>query len=127
MRVDQYEIELTVFRDCFNGVPFFDDPAHVGIFDINHNLVQTVALNGVLNIPFTFDDTLDPALIDPCLSIPPNVCVHVTTYVDTITLPFLPGGYNIVYQRCCRNVTIQNIVEPDATGATYRGLPGRFI
>lgn len=116
---NQYELTMTVFRDCFNGIPNFDNPAYIGVFDINDNLVANVAMNGVLSIPYIFDDTIDPGLLDPCLVIPPNVCVDVTTYTAIITLPFLAGGYNIVYQRCCRNVTIANIINPDATGATY--------
>ncbi len=116
---DQYELTMTVFRDCFNGIPNFDNPAHIGIFDINNNLVSSIAMMGVLDIPYIYDDTIDPGLFDPCLVIPPNVCVDVTTYTAMVTLPFLAGGYNIVYQRCCRNMTIQNIINPDATGATY--------
>ena len=29
---NQYEIQLTVFRDCDTGIPDFDDPASIGIF-----------------------------------------------------------------------------------------------
>lgn len=116
---DQYELTMTVFRDCFNGIPNFDDPAHIGIFDINNNLVSSIAMQGVLDIPYVYDDTIDPELLNPCLVVPPNVCVDVTTYSAIVTLPFLAGGYNIVYQRCCRNMTIQNIINPEGTGATY--------
>ncbi len=118
---DEYEISLTVFRDCFNGNPqaYFDDPASIGIFDVNNNLVTNLGQNGQLLIPLMNDDTLDPTLFDSCLVVPPNVCVHRTTYRDTITLPFTLGGYQLSYQRCCRNQTIQNIVNPLATGATY--------
>lgn len=110
---DQYEISLTVFRDCFNGIPFFDDPASIGVFDSSNTfLFQSL-------VDFSSDDTLDPVLFNPCLVIPPDVCVHRTTYLDTLHLPFLVGGYQLAYQRCCRNITIANIIDPDATGATY--------
>lgn len=110
---NQYELSLTVFRDCFNGIPQFDDTASVGIFDVNNNLVMDI------RIPFSGDDTLQPVLFDSCLVIPPSVCVHRSTYIDTVTLNFLTGGYKILYQRCCRNFTIVNINNPSGTGATF--------
>lgn len=116
---NQYEIVMTVFRDCENGIPNFDDPASIGFFDENDNLISTVAIMGVLDINYIEDDTLDPTLFDSCLVVPPNVCVDRTTYVDTVSLPFISGGYNVVYQRCCRNYSILNIVDPESTGATY--------
>ena len=110
---DRYEIMVTVFRDCDTGVPWFDNPASIGVFDSNDSLLYD------LRLPLRNNDTLDLNLTDPCLVAPPNVCIHTTTYIDTVTLPFQPGGYQIVYQRCCRNQDIVNIVAPTATGATY--------
>lgn len=111
---NQYEITLTVFRDCDTGVPWFDNPAAVGVFDSSNALVYD------LRIPLSsINDTLDLSLSDPCLVVPPNVCIHTTTYTDTVSLPFLAGGYQLVYQRCCRNQDIVNIVNPLGTGATY--------
>jgi len=111
---NMYEISLTVFRDCDTGVPWFDNPASIGVFDVNDSLLYD------LRIPLTsLNDTLEPFLANPCYVIPPNVCIHTTTYVDTIMLPFIQGGYQVVYQRCCRNQDIVNIVNPLSTGATY--------
>ncbi len=117
---DNYEISLVVFRDCFNGSPraYFDDPASVGIFDVNNALITEVN-NGQLRIDLMEDDTLAPVLFDECLVVPPDVCVHTTNYRDTVRLPLRPGGYQLAYQRCCRNVTILNIVDPLSTGATF--------
>ncbi|HMG16508.1 MAG TPA: hypothetical protein VK590_13715, partial [Saprospiraceae bacterium] len=36
---NQYEIKLTVFRDCYTGVPPFDDPVSIGIFNYKNELV----------------------------------------------------------------------------------------
>ncbi|MCB0578216.1 MAG: PKD domain-containing protein [Phaeodactylibacter sp.] len=112
---NEYEITLTIFRDCFNGNPnaFFDNPASIGVFDAQDNLLQQILL------PLMNNDTLDPVLTSECLVVPPNVCVHTTTYRTTVNLPPTPGGYQLAYQRCCRNQTIVNIVDPLATGATY--------
>lgn len=110
---DRYEITVTVFRDCDTGVPWFDNPASIGVFDNNDSLIYDLRLS------LRNNDTLDLNLTDPCLVAPPNVCIHTTTYIDTVTLPFLAGGYQVVYQRCCRNQDIVNIVAPTSTGATY--------
>ncbi len=114
---NQYEIELRIFRDCVNGNPYFDTFAKIGIYRGDSD---TLLLDSLF-IPFTFmrDDTLNPVLYDSCLVIPPDVCVHTTFYIDTVTLPIIPEGYKLIYQRCCRNGTINNIVAPLNTGATF--------
>ena len=114
---DQYEVTLKLYRDCFFGASnaYFDDPASIGIFD-----GQSSFRIGEVKIPLgTQNDTLDVVIADTCLFVPATVCVHTTTYVDTLTLPERPNGYILAYQRCCRNQTILNIVEPLETGATF--------
>jgi hypothetical protein len=41
---NQYEVKLSVYRDCFNGVPPFDDPASLGVFTSNDSLLFAVDL-----------------------------------------------------------------------------------
>ncbi|MFN7117637.1 MAG: gliding motility-associated C-terminal domain-containing protein [Saprospiraceae bacterium] len=112
---NQYEITLTIFRDCFYGDPnaWFDNPASIGIFDVNNLYL------GQILLPLLNNDTLSPVLSGQCFVAPPNVCVHTTTYRDTIELLPRAGGYQLAYQRCCRNQTILNIINPLASGATY--------
>ncbi len=113
---DQYEVILSVYRDCINAGPDteFDDPASVGIF-----LNSTGALVDTFPMFFMGDDTLREFLLDDCLMVQSPVCVHTTTYRQVITLPFVDGGYELAYQRCCRNETLNNIINPKETGATY--------
>jgi len=109
-----YEINLTVYRDCYNGVPPFDNPASVGIFDAaTNNFIRQKLFS------FTSLDTVPPTINSPCFIPPLDVCYEVTTYTDTIILPSSSSGYILSYQRCCRNVTILNIITPNAVGATY--------
>jgi gliding motility-associated-like protein len=116
---NNYEIRLTVYRDCWVGVPPFDDPASMGVFDSNNNLLYDVKLD------FVELDTLPPSISDPCTIPPTAFCYEVTTYIDTINLPPLAGGYTLSYQRCCRNQNILNIVSPLCMGATYWAhIPG---
>ncbi|NQX96923.1 MAG: PKD domain-containing protein [Flavobacteriales bacterium] len=113
---NDYQITLTVYRDCVNGNPaaiFSDSIASIGIFNMNNILIQSLIMRH--SIP----DTLPNLINSPCVIPPTNVCYDVVTYVDTINLPPISGGYQIAYQRCCRNMTILNIINPLATGATY--------
>jgi gliding motility-associated-like protein len=109
-----YEINLTVYRDCYNGVPPFDNPASVGVFDaLTNNYIRQKFFT------FTSLDTVPPTVNSPCFIPPLDVCYEVTTYTDTLILPPSNGGYILAYQRCCRNMTILNIVTPNNVGATY--------
>ncbi|NQX98315.1 MAG: hypothetical protein HRT73_10615, partial [Flavobacteriales bacterium] len=111
---DNYLITLTIFRDCntVGGAPF-DFQAPIGVFDVNGNLIS-VPLS-----PFTTSDTIPIILNDPCLATPPNVCIEKTDYIYTVNLPPIIGGYDIVYQRCCRNSSAINVPTPGNKGSTY--------
>ena len=114
---NRYEIALTIFRDCENGNPnaYFDDPASVGIFN-----ARTGAFLATEQLFFSGqDDTLNLAEVNPCYTLNNDVCIHTTTYRRQIALGFTPDGYHLVYQRCCRNNVITNILLPGSTGATY--------
>jgi gliding motility-associated-like protein len=110
---NKYRITLKVFRDCYNGIPWFDSPAYVGVWDVNNNLVNTLELTP------PGSDTLPVTINNPCIIPPANVCVEQCIYTDTVTLPPIAGGYTLVYQRCCRNHTILNIANPGSVGSTY--------
>jgi gliding motility-associated-like protein len=116
-----FQIKLDVYRDCLNAAPnaLFDDPASIGIFNREGILVMELLISPAFVSGGMVDDTLNYDESDPCLVSPPDVCVHTTTYLDTVQLDPIPGGYQIVYQRCCRNETITNIEDPIATGSTF--------
>lgn len=108
-----YEITLTVYRDCYNGIPGFDNPAYVAVYRSNGTIYQQLELT---DPQITL---LDAAHHDPCIIVPGTVCVQEGVYKDTIYLAPGPTHYDITYQRCCRNGTILNIQQPANTGATY--------
>ena len=112
---NQYEITLRVFRDCFNANPtaFFDDPGIIGVYASNGLRLNNISFRPIGN------DTLREGLDSCYTSFINSVCVHTTVYKSVITLNPRVGGYHFVYQRCCRNTTISNIVNPTEAGATY--------
>jgi len=118
---NQYEIRLSLRRDCLLGADDaqFDDPASIGFFDATTNLpLAFVGFGGEFLMDLNEDDTLNQILVSDCSIAGNPVCVHQTTYVDTIFLPFWANGYKMVYQRCCRNGSVQNILNPLLTGMT---------
>ena len=116
---DRYEIALTVRRDCDNGEPEFDDPASVGIFDSDGNIVFELGIAGSLLITFSDDDTLNTFIESDCGFMGAPVCVQETVYKKNVKLPPRAGGYILSYQRCCRNETLNNIFDPLNAGSTY--------
>ena len=116
---DKYEVTLMFYRDCLGGNPEadFDDPASIAIYDSKNNLQVQLGQLGQILIKFNADDTLRQE--SDCFIDGNGVCVHRTIYKKIVELPFRAGGYTLVYQRCCRNTTLANIVDPLETGATY--------
>ncbi len=118
---DQYEVTLTIRRDCENGAEDapFDDPAIIGVFDIFGSLQTHLGDIGRIKIPFMGEDTITNSIVFDCSALGTPVCVHEAVYRDTLFLPFNKIGYRLAYQRCCRNSILVNIEDPLETGATY--------
>ena len=110
---DNYLITLILYRDCYYGGPQLDNPASIGVFDNSGNLLQELIL------PLMEADTLEPDSSVLCQGSNMTHCIQQGTYSTILNLPFIPGGYVISYQRCCRNSVISNITDPLSVGATY--------
>jgi len=114
---NQYEITLTVYRDCnqTQGAPF-DDPVVIDIF-------RGTTVIGQTSISLPQNQPILPVTLNTqCPVRIPNVCVEKATYVDVITLPGAPGDYTLVYQRCCRNETVVNLIDPETQGASFAAV-----
>ncbi|MDO8368449.1 MAG: PKD domain-containing protein [Saprospiraceae bacterium] len=114
--IKRWRFTIHVYRDCIGGGPTFDQPIQFAI----HQGSET---NNVLYL--TKDVFYNyKALIVPdtpqCVTQIPLVCVEEAIYTFEEDLPVLTNeSYFIVYQRCCRNETITNIIGPGDVGATY--------
>lgn len=116
---NQYEVTLEFRRDCFNGSPNaqFDDPASVAIF-YGDGTLSNWGLGGQLFLPFNDSDTLNIIETSQCMVLGGDVCVQTTLYRGVVQLDDDPRGYILAYQRCCRNISLNNIVDPLNTGTT---------
>lgn len=118
---DRYKITFIMYRDCsradaadFDSAPG-SPPATVTVWkeDISVPFIPTITLDPPKVT------RLNPSTKNPCKIIPPNICVEKGVYTFIVTLPQSTSSYHIVYQRCCRNITIANIQHPNDVGATY--------
>jgi gliding motility-associated-like protein len=113
----RYEFTINLYRDCFGGGSEFDSPnfiiqMHITVYQ-GRNRFGRLELGG----PVVTNVNVDPG--SPCVIVPSNVCVEEGVYVWEMDLPIVDESYQIVYQRCCRNNTISNIVDPGGSGSTY--------
>lgn len=113
---NKYKITLRVYRDC--GSPEngpFDRPATLSIATSDGKYYRQNFSMGnpvITNLSNLFNN--------PCIAKPPQVCVQEGVYTQTVDLPIEASkSYYIIYQRCCRNETIFNILNPGDYGATY--------
>lgn len=117
----RYRFTMKIYRDCQGGGADFDS-APQGAFITSVSIYldgETVPFN-TLYLGAPAEVSIDPDPGNPCVEVPPGICVEVGTYVfPVIDLPIEEESYYIVYQRCCRNNTISNVTNPGGSGATY--------
>ena len=127
-----YLVTLKVYRDCGPANTLgtgFDDQVYIGMWDgtgqIGDNDVLTIPLSqsNVSNVPV--------ALGNPCGTPPPDLCIEQAIYSTTVSLPATSYGWDLVWQRCCRNPSISNLQNFGGTenpGATFVAhVPGTSV
>lgn len=120
-----YNVAITIYEDCLNGSAkaiASDDPAVFKVFDGNG--VPLSIYHGDYQEDTAYflpdDDILVPAnFSNSCITNPPQLCLRRKTFRKQYYLPPNTSGYMVVYQRCCRNAAVINLVDPSNIGATY--------
>lgn len=105
-----YDFTMKLYRDCFSAGAGFDNPAYFNVFDENNALVE------IIQSSVTTVQNVNTNVASPCMVLPPNICVEEGIYTFTVVVENLDEPYQVVYQRCCRNGTIQNLNDPGAQG-----------
>ncbi|MEZ4830168.1 MAG: gliding motility-associated C-terminal domain-containing protein [Bacteroidia bacterium] len=115
--LNEYEITLYVYRDCIPSLQF---PISNTPFDQNVTIYirdgRTFNPVRQLNIPFQDSVILELTTSDTCVAPPTGLCYALATFKNTVALADNPNGYFLAWARCCRNRTIQNILQPESSG-----------
>ncbi|WP_198661628.1 PKD domain-containing protein [Lewinella sp. IMCC34183] len=121
----RYRITINMYRDCIGEGALFDgnDPrqtpnepsaeGHISIYvgDRYYNPTRIISLSNFSPVPIN--------LGNPCLVVNEPICQEIGIYTFIEELPVSDETYTFVYQRCCRNESIRNLINPRQIGATY--------
>lgn len=115
----RFEITFKIYQNCLDGItPVIeeDDPLYYAIYTqssspvlVNHGSIESSSTRLV-----------PPEFSNECISNYPTVCLREQIFTTEVYLGSNASrGFTIVYQRCCRNFALNNIVEPGLRGVTY--------
>jgi len=113
----RFEITMTLYRDSKGGGAQFDAQARFGLFRRNANANSWSYIRTIDNINVGSVEAFSNVGSNPCLIIPPDIGVQKGVYKFIVELTTTDTEYMIAYQRCCRNGSITNIVDPGQTGS----------
>lgn len=112
---NKYHITLKLYIDCYNGQAGAiaqDLYANIAVYGKDSNqLLPNFCFAIKRGLPVRVSKTNYN-----CIKLAPNACVDAYYYDTVVALPYRSQGYILSFQRCCRNITILNLVNPDATG-----------
>ena len=111
-----YQLNLIQYFDDVNGEPGAEDQmAEVYIYRKRDNtFMQSVRLFNVGSefVPYTNPECSDARLVTRRILYTAEVQLSASIYNDE-------EGYYVVYERCCRNYTINNLRNPREAGQTF--------
>ncbi len=115
---NQYKLRLDLYIDCINGNPQAIDSDKTALFGIFYGNTRQMVPGYPISVGRSGPERITKTNYN-CIAVQPNACVDHYWYERTVTLSPRTGGYYISFQRCCRNGTISNIIDPGGAGANY--------
>ncbi len=116
----RYKVILTTYTDCgpTSQIPNPEDPIQpIGIYE--HDLSNDPTGGGNKNFLMDLQlNLISTQIIEPdqpsSCSIGANTCINKGVYEGFVNLPLNFNGYHLVYERCCRNGSIVNLVPSES-------------
>jgi len=111
-----FRVSFTMYRDVLGGGANYDLNAQFGVYRTSPNSPNWIFVQSIISNPTNIGNI---PLNDPCVAVPADIRVERGSYHFNVTIPWDGNRYQITYQRCCRNDTINNINNPASTGAVF--------
>ena len=115
---NQYKLRLDLYIDCIKGNPQAIESDRYALFAIFTGSNRQMLSGYPVSVSRKGPERIEKTNYN-CIAVKPNACVDHYWYERTVTLSPRTGGYYVSFQRCCRNGTINNILDPGGTGANY--------
>lgn len=119
----RYKVTLYIYQDCVTGVQDAinqDNPAYLTIYENTNPPVFFMRDTNVFYDPVNGGDIKVPSnFSNDCINRAPELCLMRKRFERIYNFPASSVGYLVVYQRCCRNSSIINVIAPGDEGATY--------
>lgn len=118
-----YDISMYLYVDCIKGSTEAiktDVEGYINAFRYNastrtYSIYKSQQLLNARKAPVRVSD-----VNYACIKNKPDACVDKYEFNITMILPSTSDdGYILAFERCCRNNSIKNIINPQSTGATY--------
>ncbi len=120
---NKYEFTVKLYRNCSPGGAQAPKTATIRIkYGNTTGANPKLPLISIINITDTISN-------DPCLVVPPNVCVEEYIYQNTFNIPNIPpGGLHVTFSLRNRNWSIGNLVDPGSINMIlYEHIPDTLV
>lgn len=112
---NEYRIKMSLYVDCLHGNPIAilqDEVVTISVYNDQKQLLDTFHIHrtGPVHLKDTKYNCILPST---------DICVDIYTYEKMVTLPASSSGLILVFQRCCRNHIISNMVQSENIGASF--------
>lgn len=115
-----FELKMTLYQSCLaNTGPARDADYPIQYTVYENSPIPTLVQFGNITLANIDIESMPHGFSNECISNIPTVCMQRSVGTTNLVLPPSEYGYTVVYQRCCRNLDILNLVESGNLGVTY--------
>ena len=117
----RYKITFQTFLDCtspfwLNGFP--ETSLDIGVYQGVSNPVSNLPFITFITLPLIDSNSIVPVPVSGCV-VGVGVCMYQATYEGFVDLPLSFQGYHLFYDRCCRNGSTINLLNPGNQGLAF--------